>query len=176
MQKNLHLWQLAGLTFTAFLGTLLHFLYGWVENPIIAAFSAVNESTWEHMKLLFFPALIFALIQYPFFRQSAPYFWQIKCVGILVGFALIPILFYTLNGIFGKTPDWVNILIYFIAITVSYYLETKLFQKSAELSMPAPWAAVILSFIALSFIIYTFIPPEIPLFQDLITGGYGILF
>ena len=174
MQKNLSLWQLAGLTFTAVLGTILHFLYGWVKNPIIAAFSAVNESTWEHMKLLFIPALLFSLIEYPFFHKYSPYFWQIKCTGILIGLALIPILFYTLSGIFGKTPAWLNVLIYFIAITATYYLETHLFKRNTAPFLSLPWSIGILSLIALSFILYTFLSPQIPLFQDPITGGYGI--
>ena len=118
MQKNLFIWQLAGVTFVAVLGTLFHFLYDWIENPVIAAFSAVNESTWEHMKLLFFPALLFAVIEFPFFRKDCPNFWQIKCVGILIGLLLIPTLFYTLNGVFGKTPDWLNILTFFIAVAL----------------------------------------------------------
>lgn len=174
MQKNLFIWQFAGITFTAVLGTILHFLYGWIENPVVAVFSAVNESTWEHMKLLFFPALLFACIQFPFLRREFPDFWQIKCVGILIGLLLIPTLFYTLNGVFGKTPDWLNILTFFIAVALAYFIEGKLFQNHNLSAFPAVWAIVILVLIALSFMIYTFTPPSIPLFQDPITGNYGI--
>ena len=175
MRKNLFLWQLTGLTFTAVLGTILHFLYGWTKNPIVATFSAVNESTWEHIKLAFFPMLFFAVIEYPFSKDSAADFWQIKCVGILLSVALIPILFYTLNGIFGKTPDWLNILLYFISITTAYYVETKLFQKDAILPLPTLWAVGILLVLSLAFIFCTFFPPHIPLFQDPITGKFGIV-
>ena len=52
MQKRLLRWELIGFAFTGAVGTLLHFVYEWTGgNPLIAAFCAVNESTWEHMKL-----------------------------------------------------------------------------------------------------------------------------
>ena len=44
--------------FISVLGVLLHFTYEWSgNNPIVGLFSATNESTWEHLKLLFFPML-----------------------------------------------------------------------------------------------------------------------
>ena len=49
-------WQIITVIICLILGTLLHFTYEWSgENPIIALFSAVNESIWEHLKLAFYP-------------------------------------------------------------------------------------------------------------------------
>ena len=54
MKRSLTLWQFFGFAFTSLLGTLLHFLYEWTgKSPLVAPFSGVNESTWEHMKLLY---------------------------------------------------------------------------------------------------------------------------
>lgn len=54
MKRSIKLWQLWGFAVTSLGGTLLHFLYDWLDKPAwIAPFSGVNESTWEHMKLLF---------------------------------------------------------------------------------------------------------------------------
>ena len=59
MRKRLFWWEAAGFLWTCGVGTLLHFVYEWSgENVLVAAFSAVNESTWEHMKLLFFAILL----------------------------------------------------------------------------------------------------------------------
>ena len=64
MKKSIGLWQLCGFAVTSLVGTVLHFLYDWLgESVLVAPFSGVNESTWEHMKLLFWPMLIFALFQ-----------------------------------------------------------------------------------------------------------------
>ena len=53
LMKALTKWQISGFIFTGVFGVLLHFLYGWTgENVLVALFSAVNESVWEHMKLV----------------------------------------------------------------------------------------------------------------------------
>lgn len=175
MRKHLFLWQLAGLTFTAVLGTLLHFLFDWTKSPALAPISAVNESTWEHMKLLFFPTFFFALIQNRFLSREFPNFWWVKLVGIIVGLLLIPILFYTFNGAFGSSPDWLNILFFFIAITAAYLLEFWLLKRDYFL-LPLPILACIALFIiAFCFGLFTFYPPKLPIFQDPITNLYGIV-
>ena len=68
-KRSLALWQFGGYVFTSALGTLLHFLYDLTgENVAVSFFSAVNESTWEHMKLLFFPMFLFSLFDVKFVR------------------------------------------------------------------------------------------------------------
>ena len=174
MKKDIPLWQYAGFVFTSAAGTLLHFLYDWTDGSLLAApFSAVNESTWEHMKLMYFPMLIFALIQSRFFRERRDY-WCIKLAGILTGLALIPVLFYTLGGILGSTPDWVNIAIFFVSAAVAFITETRLFKKdSLNCGVPLTAFAVIL-LIGVLFVVLTFATPQIPLFQDPISGRYGV--
>ena len=62
--KKVRNWQITAVLFTLIFGTLLHFTYGLSgNNPIVGTFSAINESTWEHLKLLFFPMLIFAIFE-----------------------------------------------------------------------------------------------------------------
>ncbi|MBE6692215.1 MAG: hypothetical protein E7586_02630 [Ruminococcaceae bacterium] len=173
MKRNLSYWQLGGFIFTAIGGVLLHFLYDWTkESLLIAPFSGVNESTWEHMKLLYFPILIFAIIESRFFKEKQD-FWWVKLMGIIVGLLTIPILFYTYNGAFGKSPDWFNITIFFISAAVAFILETRLFKNN--IPCKRPWLAFgAVCFIGLLFVVFTFIPPQIPLFQDPLTGGFGV--
>lgn len=174
MKSNLFLFQLAGLTFTAVLGTLLHFLYAWTNAISLAPFSAVNESTWEHMKILFFSMFFFTIISYFIIGKTYTSFWQIKFLGTLIAVVLIPVLFYTISGAFGKTPDWANILIFFLSAGVGYFIEMQLFKKNAEFSSPS-WIFIALFLLfALTFALFTFFPPKIPLFQDPLTSRYGI--
>ena len=151
---------------------LLHFLYDVSgASPIAAVFSGVNESTWEHMKLMFFPAFIYAIIQCFFFKEQKN-FWCVKLVGILSAILFIPIIFYSYNGTFGKSPDALNIAIFFISGALSFFIESKLFKKQ---KCKAPRLAFLsLCVIAILFFIFTFYPPKIPLFIDPITGSYGI--
>lgn len=173
MKKSIPNWQVAGFLFTAILGTFLHFLFDLTGGSIIAAlFSAVNESIWEHMKLLYYPMLIFALIEFFAWGRECRSFWCIKLVGILTGIVLIPVLYYTYTGILGISASWFNITIFFIAAAVVFWLEAKLFEKQLDCPVPAA-AFALVCLIAVIFTVLTFVPPHIPLFRDPLTGTYG---
>lgn len=163
-----------GFIFTGILGTLLHFLFDWTGGSWIAAiFSAVNESIGEHTKLLFYPMVLFALIEYKAWGREVASFWCIKLLGILTGLLLIPVLYYTYTGILGIKADWFNITIFFIAAAAAYYLETKLFQKDFSCKLPAWAAVVVICLLAAGYTAVTFYPPTMPFFQDPVNGTYG---
>ncbi len=174
MKSSVGLWQLFGFAVTSLGGTILHFLYDWLGEALwIAPFSGVNESTWEHMKLLFWPMLLFAVVQSFFFKDRGD-FWCVKLRGILLGMALIPVIFYTYNGVIGKSPDWLNIAIFFVAAAAVYLYETRLYQKESVRCSSPKWAVVALGGLAVLFVVFTFITPEIGIFRDPLTGTYGI--
>ena len=174
MKRSIGISQWIGFGVTAAGGTLLHFLYDWLGEAVwIAPFSGINESTWEHMKLLFWPMFIFAIVQGRFFGERRD-FWCVKLRGMIVGLGLIPIIFYTYNGAIGKSPDWLNIAIFFISAAAAYIYEARLF-KSERVKCRAPWLAfAALAAIGLLFVIFTFRTPELGIFLDPITGVYGI--
>lgn len=174
MNRKINLWQLSGFAVTAIVGTLLHFLYEWLgEAWWIAPFSGVNESTWEHMKLLFWPMAIFALVQSLIFDGKRG-FWCVKLVGTLTGLILIPVLYYTYNGAIGKSPDIVNISIFFISAAIAYAIEARLL-KAGRLRCKHPALAIaLLCILALLFVTFTFAPPPLGIFVDPITGECGM--
>jgi len=166
MKRDLTLWQIIGFGFTALAGSLLHFFYDFTNKSIFAApFSSINESTWEHMKLIYFPLFVFALIQNRFFKEYKN-FWCIKLLGILTGLVLIPVLFYTYNGAIGKSPDWINISFFFIAAATTFVFERWLFKNDFLKGTIALFAFVIIVLIGILFVVFTFYPPILPLFQD----------
>ena len=174
MKKALNIWQLFGFAVTALGGTLLHFLYDWTNKAVwVAPFSGVNESTWEHMKLLFWPMFIFAVVQ-SFFFKDYKNFWCVKLKGILLGLLLIPVLFYTYNGVVGKSPDWINIAIFFVSAAVTYIYETRQFNNGTAACKPPKLAVALLCVIAVLFAVFTFATPEFGIFKDPLTGTYGI--
>ena len=174
MKQRSILWQAAGFAAVTFGGTVLHFLYDWTGGSIwVAPFSGVNESTWEHMKLLFWPLFFFALIQRPFFRNQQN-FWCVKLAEILLGLALIPVLFYTYNGAFGKSPDWLNIAIFYVTALLVFLFERWAFARNTPLCRHARLAFAAICLIAILFLAFTFSPPRLPLFRDTLSGTYGI--
>ena len=175
MKKSIKLWQLWGFAVVCLAGTILHFLYDWLGAPVwIAPFSGVNESTWEHMKLIFWPMFLYTIFQ-SFFFKDIKSFWCIKLRGALLGLVLIPVLFYTYNGVIGKSPDWINIAIFFISAALAYLYEAHLFTEEDVVCRSKLLPKAILCAIALLFVIFTFKTPEIGIFRDPITGDYGII-
>ena len=174
MKRSITIWQWMGYAVTSFAGTILHFLYEWLgESPFIAPFSGVNESTWEHMKLLFWPMFIFAIFESFFFRDRSD-FWCVKLNGILIGLILIPVLFYMYNGVIGKSPDFINIAIFFISAAVAYVYETRKLKNEAVTCADPKINVAALCFIAALFILFTFYPPHLAIFKDPLSGTYGM--
>ena len=174
MKRSVKLWQLFGFAITSLIGTLLHFLYEWLdESKWIAPFSGVNESTWEHMKLLFWPMFAFSVFQ-SFFFKDYECFWCIKLNGTLIGLGLIPILFYTYNGIIGKSPNFINIAIFFVSAAATYLYEAVMLDRDDIYCKSSRTAILFLTAIAILFVIFTFATPEINIFKDPINGSYGI--
>lgn len=174
MKRSIGLWQLMGFAVTSLGGTLLHFLYDWLgKTAWIAPFSGVNESTWEHMKLLFWPMFLYAVVQ-SFFLREREDLWCVKLKGILLGLSLIPLIFYTYNGVIGRSPDWINIAIFFISAAITYIYETRQLNKETTACRHPKWAFLTLCGIALLFVVFTFSTPKIGIFKDPLTGTYGI--
>ena len=174
MKRSIGLWQLMGFAVTSLGGTLLHFLYDWLGGAAwIAPFSGVNESTWEHMKLLFWPMLVYAVVERYFFRERAD-FWCVKLKGISLGLALIPVIFYTFNGVIGKSPDWINIAIFFVSAAISYLYEAKQFHRGEGACKHQRLALAVLCALAALFVVFTFHTPTLGIFKDPLTGTYGV--
>lgn len=165
-------WSLVKFFVISLGGVLLHFLYDICgESVLVAPFSGVNESTAEHMKLLYFPFLAVTLFSSKYNKSRC--FWQASLKGIVWGLIAIPVLFYTYKGILGFSADWFNITIFFIAAAITVIVESR--AKVANSSTLSSKTAVLLTLaIGILFVIFTFCPPKIGLFQDPLTGRYGI--
>ena len=174
MKKSFPHWQIAGFVFTSILGTFLHVLFDLTGGSAVAAvFSAVNESIFEHMKLIYYPMLLFALVEYRIFRTEIENFWCIKLAGILLALVLIPSVYYLYTGALGISADWFNITIFFIAAAVSYRLEVALYRRQSGCFLLQRLAFGLILLIGGVFTALTFYPPHIPLFEDPVTGTYG---
>lgn len=170
MQKKLFYYTIAGILFTSILGTLAHFTYEWSnENFVVGLFTPVSESTWEHMKLLFFPMLLYGVFmctrlagEYPCLTYACP-------LGILIGTFAIPTLFYTYSGILGTTYTPIDILIFYISVVLAFsivYIGTLRCQQKSSWEPKNSfffWLLIIL--LAISFMIFTIYPPSLGIFQ-----------
>lgn len=170
MEKNLgkkfNVSIIIGAIITAILGTLAHFAYEWSGNMrLVGLITAVNESTWEHMKLLFFPMLLVGIFLVWYLGNDYPCILPALLAGNLIGTFLIPVLFYTYSGILSQTVDAVNIAIYYICVIAAFYAAYKLAQK--ECTSEHTYLLFLLTFVmVLLFFIFTYYPPELGIFED----------
>ena len=83
-----------GIIFISVFGTIFHFLYDLSNhNKVIGLFSSVNESTWEHIKILLTPTFIWSLIDGFIYGDGVNYFFA-KSISLLFIIISIPLLFY----------------------------------------------------------------------------------
>lgn len=174
MKKNLKNFHIISVIIDMVLGTLLHFTYDLSgNNNFVALFSAINESTWEHLKLLFFPMLLTSIIGYIFFFNSNNSYWCSRLIGILISLTFTVIFFYTYSGILGKNIAFIDISSFFLSVILgeltSYFLLTQNIPCNKKYAL-FPLAALVFLFFT-----FTFNPPHIGLFKDPISNNYGVL-
>ena len=154
-------------------GILLHFIFEWSNNnTLVATFSPVNESVWEHLKLLFFPMLITTIIIYFYEGKNFLNYLCAKVLGIIVSIFFTITFFYTYTGIIGINYAILDISSFFIAVILGQYEAYR--KMKLKSSCNKKIAIIILLGLYVGFLIFTFFPPHIPLFKDPITGTFGI--
>lgn len=172
-------WEILGFIFIVIAGSFLHFAFelSGFSAPV-AVFAAVNESTWEHLKLVFWPGLIFAYIEYNFFRGNVSNFWHAKAVCLVLMPIIISVGWYGAIAITGENVFLINIFLFIAAAAVgqwvSYWVMTT--DRFPLIDQRGAIAGILLMILAFS--IFTFYPPKFFLFEhlDLMnTGDYGIL-
>ena len=157
--------HIIGVIFTIAFGSLLHFTYklsGY--NTIIGIFSAINESVWEHIKLLFFPTLIFLVPEYLIYGKDKGNFFFAKFVSISIGMASIPIIFYTYSGIVGNNYLLMDILTFIISVILTYTTSYNIIKADKNYRYGNVVGILLIILYSILFAIFTFYPPKISLF------------
>ena len=154
-------------------GTVSHFLYDISEhNKIVGLFSAVNESTWEHIKIALTPTIIWGLIDGYIYGINPNYFFA-KLVSLLIIIVLMPILFYGYKCLFNKNNAIYNILIFYVVIIFSQYMFNYIISMEA-INYLFQYLSCIGIFIVFGcYMIFTLMPINNFLFKDPITNKYG---
>lgn len=166
MKKHVLICTIICALFVSVFGTLGHFFYEWSNyNKYIGLFFPVNESTWEHMKLFFFPTLFCYILLCFLKRNREPCIIYAFPRVIFLGTFLIPILFYTYSGILGFNVPFLDISTFYISVLASFIClyKTTVSVKKLEYSLPANIALIFLVFLFLSF---SYNPPELGIFSS----------
>lgn len=163
-----------GILFVAIFGTLLHFMYEWSGHKrFVSIFAAVNESTWEHIKIALTPSFIWMLYDGARYGLEPNYFVA-KTASLLAIIIIIPVLFYAYQIFTKKDMLIIDIIIFYISIIVSNLLFKYIIGLNS-ISFFITYFAVILLFVIFCFyMILTLMPFENFIFEDPITKKYGV--
>ena len=116
------IWTIIGIVAISLIGTLAHFLYDISgHNKILGLFTAVNESTWEHIKIAITPTLLWSAVD-GYLYGSNPNYYFAKIISLISLVIIIPTIFYSYKAIFNKSILAIDILTFYLAITVSQLL------------------------------------------------------
>lgn len=164
--KHLKRYTIIGIIFVLITGSLAHFLYDWSgNNYIVGLFVPINESIWEHMKLLFFPMLIYSLCIIFKFRKTYTCIISSLCFGILTGTLLIPIFFYAYTSILGKDIFILDIATFILSIIIAFWLSYKL-TSSCRLEPITFLLCCLVCILFICFMLFTYHPPDAKIFED----------
>lgn len=152
--------------FVLILGTILHFTYSLSgQEKTVSYFSAVNESVWEHLKLIFFPALVFSFIEYFAYGKERADFWAIKMTAILSSMLFIVVFFYTYSGILGYNLAVLDILSFVIATGILTFISYNMQNSTSSGGMADSIKAIaVLILLTVCFIMWTDNPPDLGIF------------
>lgn len=143
-------------------GTLLHFLYAWTgENRVVGLYSTVSESTWEHLKLLFFPVLAYTVWEYFWIGHRWKGYVLARIEAVLLGMLAIVALFYTYTGIFGRNWLVADILTFVAGAAVTAWFTWYRAPKDHGDSL---LGGLLFALIAICFGVFTFYPPSFGMF------------
>ena len=169
--KSMFLYELVGMIFVIILGSVLHFTFEWSSNqPIVGPFSAINESVWEHLKLAFWPALLFALIEHPMVKKMVNNFAFAKTIGICLMVIIIPIIFYSYTSVTGNSIFIIDISSFVVAVVIGQLSSYKLLMYRKLPRNLNNISLIALVLLGLAFALFTFYPPQLPIFKDPIAG------
>jgi len=175
--KKVQRWEIIGIFLIVGFGTTLHFWFEWTDywRPI-ALIAAVNESTWEHFKMAFWPGFLFAMIEYPFLRKETSNFIVAKFVGLLTMPVITSILFYGYTSLTGTHLLWADVIVFILSVIGGQWISLLILTRTDEMRPTARNLALLgLVLMVLAFSTLSYFPLKNFFFAHPGTGEYGIL-
>ncbi len=149
-------------------GALWHFIYDWSgENTFIGWIAPINESTWEHFKILFYPTLIYTVIEYFIIESKPKNYITASTIGLFMGMAAIVAFFYTYTGILGYDISVLNVFSYYVGLFVMLLVKSKILKNKSFSSDKSKYISLaFIGIFILLFGIWTANPPLLGIFEN----------
>lgn len=170
-------WIIKGIPALFVAGSVTHFVYEFTgSNYLAGLITAVNESVWEHTKMIVWPFILWWFIYYVWKGKSHSINsrkWFSSClVSIITGIVVIPLLFYFYTEAFGAEIVWIDILILLVADIIAQLIGLHYYRHGRGYN--SKLIIVLILAVAVVYMLFTRFTPHIPMFQDSVNGTYGI--
>lgn len=166
--KNYKKRMLIGIVLVAVVGTISHFVYNLTgQNNFVGLFFPVNETPWEHMKLAFFPMLMFTLIIGSMEEDRSTCRKAALMIGTLAATWFIPVLYYSYSGMLGYRKAWIDISTYYISLMLSVLLMLHIIKRIGDRECPTGIGILKLLLLVqgIAFMIFTYKPLDLGIFK-----------
>lgn len=172
------LWEAGALIVTVLVASLLHFLYELTGFQSWAPlFGSVNESTFEHLKLFYWPAFAYALVQHAYTRHQVNNFWWAKAAAIITAPLVLMLAFYFYLGIslpiYGRGFLWADIGTGVLGVLAGNIVAYRI-MTSPEMGKAFSRAGfAICVALGVMFIAFTYYPPRVFIFENFARYKYS---
>ncbi len=165
----------SGIAICFILSLFLHFAYRLSgKSIIVAVFASVNESVWEHVKILVIPYLLFGIAEYYILRPHIKRLIVARCAGTLTIMLSTICFFFIYSGVWGSNVLWIDIVSAFLWIVCGELIGIRIINSDRNVSDIFPISAALLCLIIVMLLCFSVSPPKIGLFQDPLTQLYGL--
>jgi len=166
---------LAGIVVSFGLAAFLHFLYDWSGGlRFTAIFSLVNESVWEHVKILLWPYLLWSIAEYYILKPDLRRLVVARTAGAYTVAALTICVFYVYTGILGRSVVWFDILSAALWLLAGEIISLRILNARWTTSEYYLISLAALVLLVVMLLCFTVSPPRLGLFADPVTGLYGL--
>ncbi len=152
--------MLVAFVLTTLAGVCLHFLYDLIPCTVTALFSPVQESIWEHLKVIYWPYLAAMFIVTGKAGRGKRGNWLFSLLVISVAMLIIG---YVYHISLGGSSTVFDIGLYVVLMAVGFFLPGQLGETAGH-SAPIFFLSVLLG---VAIVLFTFLPPDHILFSDL---------
>lgn len=155
------------------LSTLFHSLYNYLPCFLTSIIVPVNESIFEHMKMIFTSYMFYLLIKILFNKKHENNLISSFVIASLFNIVIFLIIYIPIYLLFGEKLV-VTLILYFITILISNYLMYKIQNKKIN-SKINKYSVYIIPLVYIVFTLFTYFPLKNMLFLDPATNTYGII-
>ncbi len=156
-------------------GSLLHFAYAWSgRKKWLAVFAAVNESTWEHVKLALSGIFCCMLVDVWFLGDN-PNYWLARSASFIVPVIVIPLVFYGYTSFTRRAVLSVDIATFAVTALISSLVFVWVLNLPPIGIIGGLVSGAISLVIMVSYLLLSFFPMrDNKMFQDPVTRKYGL--